>query len=67
MQEENVKIIHEGHQGIVRSKQLARDIMYWPGMNNDINDAVSKCARCQMARNNQQREPLMSREVSARP
>ena len=41
--------------------------MYWPGMNNDINDAVSKCARCQMARNNQQREPLMPSEVPARP
>ena len=31
-----LKRIHESHQGIVRSKQLAREQIYWPGMNNEI-------------------------------
>lgn len=50
---------------MVRSEQLARDIMYSPGMNNDTNDAVSNCTKCQMARNYQHREPLVPSKVPA--
>ena len=67
LREDMVQIIHEGHQGIVRSKQLARDIMYWPGMNDKITDVVNKCAVCQSARNRQQREPLKPSEIPEGP
>ena len=32
--------MHESHIGMVRCKQLAQDIMYWPGMNGQIKDIV---------------------------
>ena len=67
MRSEMLKIIHEGHLGMVRSKQLARDVLYWPGMNAQIEDTVNNCAICQSSRRQQQREPLMSSEVPTGP
>ena len=34
-------LIHEGHLGMVKCKQLARDVVYWPGINAHIKDMVS--------------------------
>ena len=53
--------------GIVKCKQLAREILYWPGMNKQIEDTVSKCATCQQHRHYQVKEPLLSSEVPTMP
>ena len=45
--------IHESHQGIVKSKQRARSILFWPGMNADVENVVSSCVTCQQFRKNQ--------------
>ena len=34
--------IHESHKGIVKCKQRARDILFWPGMSSQVEDKVSK-------------------------
>ena len=34
-----LKLLHEGHFGIQRMKQLARTAVYWPNIDNDIVDA----------------------------
>lgn len=62
-----LEIIHSGHQGMVRSKQLARDVVYWPAMNKDIEEKVSQCRECQELRNYQQKENLKPSQVPARP
>ena len=41
-----VALAHEGHQGIVRSKQRARDIYWWPKMDVDIEKVVRSCQVC---------------------
>ena len=38
--------IHESHQGIVKYKQRARDILFWSGMLSQIEDKVFKCTIC---------------------
>ena len=38
----------EGHPGIARMKSLARMYVWWPGINKDIEQAVQKCAQCQL-------------------
>ena len=53
--------------GMVSCKQLARDIMYWPGMNAQIEDIVSKCHICQTHRNQQPKEPMKPSEVPTAP
>ena len=59
--------IHESHQGIVRSKQRARDVLFWPGMSAQIEDMVYKCEICNLHARKQQRQPLMSHEVPTQP
>lgn len=41
-----VALAHEGHQGIVRSKQRARDLYWWPRMDAEVEDAVKNCEVC---------------------
>ena len=35
--------IHEGHQGIEKCKLKARESVFWPGISDDIWEAVEKC------------------------
>jgi hypothetical protein len=60
-------ILHESHQGMVRTKQLARDLIFWPGLRGQIKDMVSKCSICQQHRNYQQKETMIPSEVPTRP
>jgi len=39
--------LHESHQGSVRTKQHARLCVYWPGMDNDIDNTILFCKHCQ--------------------
>ena len=41
-----LKIVHSSHQGIEKTKRLARDVIFWPGMQAQIADTVSRCAIC---------------------
>ena len=38
---------HQGHQGIVRTKQRLRACYWWPGMDKQIEHQVRNCAACQ--------------------
>ena len=39
--------LHEGHFGIDRTKLCARDSVYWPSINKDIECLVKTCDLCQ--------------------
>ncbi len=62
-----LKRIHESHQGVVKSKQRARDVMFWPGMNAEIEDVVDQCAKCQSMRKAEPAEPMISHKLPERP
>ena len=53
-----LEMIHTVHQGINRCQQRARSCVYWPGMNQDIEDLISTCTPCQTHQASQQREPM---------
>ena len=61
------KIIHQGHNGIARCKSRARQSLYWPGMNSEIDDFVSRCPQCLTHRNQQQKETLIQHNVPEVP
>lgn len=44
-------MFHENHPGIVAMKQLARSVIWYPGMDKDVSSIVSNCHICQMVRN----------------
>ena len=55
--------IHESHQGIVKCKQRARDILFWPGMSSQIEDKESKCSTCSQSQRAQPKEALVIQEL----
>jgi len=59
--------LHQSHQGIEKTKQLARQTIFWPGMSAQIEDLVSNCATCQKHRNANAKEPLHPHELPQRP
>ncbi len=64
---EMLRIIHQPHLGMVKSKQRARDLIYWPGMNKQIEDMIAKCSTCLEHRNNLPREPMIPHPIPDLP
>nr|XP_027214449.1 uncharacterized protein K02A2.6-like [Penaeus vannamei] len=44
--------LHAEHQGIVRTKAIARTFVWWPGIDNDITTYVRNCEGCAFQQNN---------------
>jgi len=42
-----LQLLHSNHAGIVKMKQMARQYVYWEGMDNDIKNYVDSCENCQ--------------------
>ena len=59
--------LHGAHTGIQSCLRRARETVYWPGMNSDLTDHISKCDICSSYQSNQAREPLISHETADRP
>ncbi|GFO35066.1 Pol polyprotein [Plakobranchus ocellatus] len=62
-----LQILHNSHAGIEKSKQRARESIYWPRINKDIGDYVNRCSTCQTHRISKQKEPLLPVEVPKLP
>ena len=59
--------IHIGHLGIEKCRQRARQCLYWPGMNTEIDKLVSACKICQERRSSNPREPMIPTPIPSRP
>ena len=42
-----LKELHECHPGVVRMKNLARNYLWWPYLDSDIESVVKECTTCQ--------------------
>ena len=45
-------LIHVGHSGMQKMKQLARSVVYWPNINADIENVAKSCISCAEHQNN---------------
>ena len=41
-----LKLLHEGHLGLNKCKLRAKECVYWPGLNNQLEDLVLNCELC---------------------
>ena len=41
-----LKQIHKGHLGLNKCKLSAKETVYWPGLNNELEDPVLNCQLC---------------------
>lgn len=67
LRSEMLKTIHNAHLGIEKCKSRARDVLFWPGMNAEIEDLVKKCQVCQDHQPRNMKEPLHPIEIPSRP
>ena len=67
MRREIRDLIHQGHQGIQKCKNRARQAVYWPGMNHELTVLVSQCATCINHRNRHQKESLIPHQIPDQP
>ena len=44
--EEILKIIHEGHLGLNKCKMRAKETVYWPGINKQLEQLILNCQLC---------------------
>ena len=61
-----LKRIHSSHQGLEKTRRRARQVVYCPCLNNDIETTVSSCSKCQEYRPSQCREPMITKEFLQR-
>ena len=68
LQNRVVNISHEGHKSIVKTKQLLRSAVWFPGMDRMTEGIVSSCLPCQAATQQKlkPKEPLQMTELPER-
>nr|XP_039263176.1 uncharacterized protein K02A2.6-like [Styela clava] len=45
-----LQLLHDGHPGICSMKRIARNHVWWPGVDADIEELVKSCSLCQQLR-----------------
>ena len=48
LQDKVVRLTHEGHQGVVKTKYWLRSKVWWPGMDKDVENLCKVCHGCQV-------------------
>lgn len=59
--------IHQSHLGINACLNRARECVYWPNMNSQLKDFISRCRCCREHDVRQTREPMEMRDIPERP
>ena len=67
MRKEMLQRIHQGHMGIEKSKRRARDVLYWPGMNSQISDMISRCTTYLEHQRQNTKEPMIPSRLPHKP
>ena len=49
LQKKIIRIAHRSHQGIVKTKALLRETVWFPGIDRQVEQAVQECILCQAA------------------
>ncbi|XP_062864462.1 uncharacterized protein K02A2.6-like [Trichomycterus rosablanca] len=62
-----LKQLHQTHAGMSRMKGLARSYVWWPGMDNDVENEVRACVECQKNAKSPASAPLHPWEWPEKP
>ena len=62
-----VNLAHEGHQGVVKTKERLRTKVWWPAMDRDAERRCAECYGCQMVTKNVPPPPLKSTPLPNQP
>ena len=59
--------LHASHQGIDKTKKLARECVFWPGMPKSVENICASCHLCQEMQHQQTPQPLHPHERPMSP
>ena len=68
LRQRTINIAHEGHQGIVKTKQLLREKVWFPKIDQMVETTVEKCIPCQISTPERStKEPIKMTELPKSP
>ena len=67
LRKEVLSELHASHQGRLRTKQRAKLIVYWPGLDNEIDNLILGCTMCQDSLPSNPPEPIIQKPRPTRP
>lgn len=59
--------LQQGHPGLKATKHRARETLFWPTINTDVEREVSSCAPCNALKPHQPKEPLQLHDIPDLP
>ena len=59
--------LHGDHQGVDRMQAQVREAVYWPGIDSDISDYVSRCTTCTKHKASPPAQPMLPRDIPDGP
>ncbi|XP_031353678.1 uncharacterized protein K02A2.6-like [Photinus pyralis] len=62
-----LQFLHEVHFGITKTQQRAKQILFWPGLNGDIENVVKECPVCEKYQRSNVKEPMILRKFPKLP
>ena len=62
-----ISLAHEGHQGVVKTKKLIREKIWFPGIDRQVESMIAGCLPCQVVVPNHTQEPLCMSELPSSP
>lgn len=67
MRDEMKARIHASHIGAQGCLRRARAVLYWLGMNKDIESCIAQCDVCNMQPEEQTQEPMICHDIPTCP
>ena len=58
------EVLHKSHQGSVHTKSRAHLLVFWPGLDNDLDNIIFSCKHCQASL---PKEPILLKPKPTRP
>jgi len=67
LQNDILNQLHASHLGMVKTKERARMVMFWPNITKDIENMIGSCSTCCTMAQNQAKESMMTSEIPTHP
>ena len=67
LRERAISIAHEGHQGLVKTKQLLREKVWFPKIDDRVKIKVEQCVACQAISSGSRPDPLQMSPLPPEP
>ena len=58
LQSTTLQLLHSGHSGITRMKEIARSYFWWNGLDRNIKELANSCDSCQAVKSSPAVAPL---------